>query len=86
MPLPDRVKSREVIDTPDGKRLRMVETETRERIFDRGAVDTYLANLEEHIAHVEADLAALKAERDDLVAKRDQVDLAPKEGGQAAQV
>ena len=81
--MPDRVTSREVIDTPDGKRLRMTETETRERVFDRDAVDTYLSNLEEHIAHLEADLAALKTERDDLVAKRDQVDVAPRESGQA---
>ena len=79
MPLPDRVKSREVIDTPDGKRLRMTETQTQERVFDRDAVDTYLANLGEHIAHLEAQLAALKAERDDLTAKRDQVDVAQAE-------
>ncbi len=79
--MPDRVTSREVIDTPDGKRLRMTETQTEERVFDRDAVDTYLANLEEHIAHLETDLAALKAERDDLAAKRDRVDVASKEGG-----
>ena len=82
MPLPDRVKSREVIDTPEGKRLRMVETQTQERVFDRDGVDAYLANLQEHIAHVEAGLAALKAERDDLVAKRGQVDAPSKQGEQ----
>ena len=76
MPLPERVKSREVIDTPEGKRLRMVETETQERVFDRDGVDAYLANLQEHIAHVEVQLAALKAERDDLVAKQPLVEKA----------
>ena len=76
MPLPDKVKSREVIDTPEGKRLRMVETQIKERVFDRDGVDAYLVNLQEHIAHVEAQLAALKAERDDLVAKQPLVEKA----------
>ena len=81
-----RDQSREIIDTPGGKRLKVVETETRENVLDRDAVDRALQYLDGRIAHLTAQLAALQAERDDLAAKRDLVDLAPKEGGQAAQV
>ena len=77
-----RDQSREIIHTPEGKRLKIVETETTENVLDRDAVDRALLYLDGRIAHLTAQLAALQAERDDLAAKRDLVEVAPREGGQ----
>ena len=59
----------EIIDTPQGKRLRIRETHVRQREVDASAVGHILANMDRRIAAQEGELTELQAERDDLTAK-----------------
>ena len=68
MPLSER---REVVDTPDGKRIKITRTE--ERLLDETEVEYTIANLSDRIARLEAELAEAKAARDDLVSKQPQL-------------
>ena len=65
-----RNETHEIVDTPAGKRLRIVQTRTDERLLDRAQVEHAIANLGGRIARMEAELADLKAALDDLMAKK----------------
>ena len=70
----------EVIDTPEGRRLRIRETHVRQREVDASAVAHILANMDRRIAVQQAELTELQAERDDLADKLAQIQAAPQAG------
>jgi len=70
----------EVIDTPQGRRLRIRETHVRQREVDASAVAHILANMDRRIAAQQAELTELQAERDDLADKLAQMQAAPQAG------
>jgi len=59
----------EIIDTPDGKRVRIREVHARQQEVDAVTVGRILDNLDRRIAAQQAETAQLQAERDDLAAK-----------------
>ena len=68
----------EIIDTPQGKRLRITEMDSRQQEVDAGMLERLIENLDRRITDREAELARLRAERDDLVDKLAQLDERPK--------
>jgi len=70
----------EIIDTPQGKRLRIRETHVRQREVDASAIEHILANMDRRIAAQQSELTALQAERDDLADKLAQMQAAPQAG------
>jgi len=70
----------EIIDTPQGKRLRIRETHIRQREADASAVEHILANMDRRIAALQAELTELRAERNDLATKLAQMQAAPQAG------
>ena len=70
----------EIIDTPQGKRLRIRETHVRQREVDASAIEHILANMDRRITTQQAELTELQAERDDLAAKVAQMQAAPQAG------
>ena len=70
----------EIIDTPQGKRLRIRETHVRQREVDASAIEHILANMDRRIATQQAELTELQTERDDLAAKVAQMQAAPQAG------
>ena len=65
-----RNETRDVVDTPKGKRLKIVHTRTDERLMDEGQVQKAIENIDNRIAQMEAELVDLRAARDDLAAKK----------------
>jgi len=63
----------EIVDTADGKRLRINEVQARQQEVDAGTLGRILENLDRGIADRQAELAQLQAERADLAAKLDQL-------------
>jgi len=59
----------EIVDTAEGKRLRIREVHARQQEVDTVAVGRILDNLDRRIAAQQAEVAQLQAERDDLAAK-----------------
>ena len=59
----------EIVDTPEGKRLRIHEVHARQQEVDAVTLGRLLDDLDRGIAERQAELAQLKAERDDLAAK-----------------
>ena len=59
----------EIVDTPDGKRLRIQEVQARQQDVDAAALGRMLDSLDVGIADRQAELAQLQAERADLAAK-----------------
>ena len=68
-----RNETREVVDTPKGKRLKIVHTRTDERLMDEAQVQAAIENIDNRIAQMEAELVDLRAARDDLAAKKPQL-------------
>ena len=68
-----RNETREVVDTPKGKRLKVVHTRTDERLMDEAQVEAAIENIDNRIARMEAELVDLRAARDDLAAKKPQL-------------
>ena len=68
-----RNETREVVDTPKGKRLKVVHTRTDERLMDEAQVQAAIENIDNRIARMEAELVDLRAARDDLAAKKPQL-------------
>jgi len=65
-----RNETREVVNTPKGKRLKIVHTRTDERLMDEAQVQAAIENIDKRIARMEAELVDLRAARDDLAAKK----------------
>ena len=63
----------EIVDTADGKRLRINEVQARQQEVDAGTLGRIIENLDRGIADRQAELAQLQAERADLAAKLDQL-------------
>jgi len=70
----------EVIDTPQGKRLRIREVHVRQREVDASAIEHILANIDRRIIAQQAELTELQAERDDMADKLAQMQAAPQAG------
>ena len=68
-----RNETRDVVDTPKGKRLKVVHTRTDERLMDEAQVQAAIENIDNRIARMEAELVDLRAARDDLAAKKPQL-------------
>ena len=68
-----RNETRDVVDTPKGKRLKIVHTRTDERFMDEAQVQAAIENIDNRIARMEAELVDLRAARDDLAAKKPQL-------------
>ena len=68
--------STDVIDTPQGKRLRVRETRTRQRVLTAEQVQRTIAGMEQRIGALQDEAAGLQTERDDLVAKLTQLQAA----------
>ena len=68
-----RNETRDVVDTPKGKRLKIVHTRTDERLMDEAQVQAAIENIDNRIARMEAELVDLRAARDDLAAKKPQL-------------
>ena len=64
-----RQVSTEIVDTPQGKRLRIHEVHARQQEVDSVTLGRILDDLDRGIAERQAELAQLQAERDDLAAK-----------------
>ena len=82
----ERHETRTVVGEAGKRRLRIVATHTRTVDLDREGADRVIGDLESREAALVAELADVRARLADLAAKRDQVDAAPKEGGEPAQV
>ena len=65
-----RNETRDVVDTPKGKRLKVVHTRTDERLMDEAQVQAAIENIDNRIARMEAELVDLRAAQDDLAAKK----------------
>ena len=59
----------EIVDTPEGKRLRIQEVQARQQEVDAATLGRILDNLDGGIAERQAELAQLQAERSDLAGK-----------------
>ena len=68
-----RNETRDIVDTPKGKRLKVVHTRTDERLMDEAQVQAAIENIDNRIARMEAELVDLRAARDDLAAKKPQL-------------
>lgn len=68
-----RNETRDIVDTPKGKRLKIVHTRTDERLMDEAQVQAAIENIGNRIARMEAELVDLRAARDDLAAKKPQL-------------
>ena len=64
-----RQVSTEIVDTPEGKRLRIHEVHARQQEVDAETLGRILDDLDRGIAERQDELAQLQAERDDLAAK-----------------
>jgi len=67
----------EIIDTPQGKQLRIREVRTRQRELRPRQVEQSIAGMDRRITGLQRELAALQAERDDLADKLAQMQAAP---------
>jgi len=67
----------EIIDTPEGKQLRMREVRTRQRELRARQVEQMIAGMDRRITGLQRDLANVQAERDDLADKLAQMQAAP---------
>ena len=76
-----RQVSTEIVDTPEGKRLRIHEVHARQQEVDAEALGRILDDLDRGIAERQAELAQLQAERDDLAAKLVEMEAAEPRGG-----
>ena len=65
-----RNETRDIVDTPKGKRLKVVHTRTDERLMDEAQVQAAIENIDKRIARMEAELVDLRTARDDLAAKK----------------
>ena len=75
----------EIIDTPEGKRLRIREVHARQQEVDVQALGRILTNIDRRLTAQQAEVARLQVERDDLAAKLAQLEAA-EPGGEPAQV
>jgi hypothetical protein len=63
-----RRETHEVVDTPRGKRMKIIRAE--ERVLDRDEVGNAIDNLNDRIDRLQDELADAIEARDDLIAKR----------------
>ena len=75
----------EIIDTAEGKRLRIREVHARQQEVDVQALGRILTNIDRRLTAQQAEVARLQVERDDLAAKLAQLEAA-EPGGEPAQV
>ena len=73
----------EIVDTPEGKRIRIREVHAQQQEVDAVAVGRILDNLDRRIAAQQAETAQLQAERDDLAARLADLQAAVPAGGAA---
>ncbi len=70
----------EIIDTAEGKRLRIREVHARQQEVDVDALRRIVANLDRRLTAQQAETARLQVERDDLAAKLTQLEAAEPAG------
>jgi len=68
--------STDVIDTPQGKRLRVSETRIRQRVLTVEQVQRTIAGMDQRIGALQDEATELQTERDDLASKLTQLQAA----------
>ena len=76
----------EIIDTAEGKRLRIREVHARQQEVDVEALRRIVANLDRRLTAQQAETARLQVEREDLAAKLAELDAAEPPAEEPARV
>jgi len=66
-------ETREIVETPQGRRLRIRRTRTEVHEYDLAAVDRMIGYLNARIQRLGEELQVLRDRRDDLLAKREEL-------------